>query len=475
MLLEMKSVCKSFLDEQILKNINIEIEPGEVRALIGPNGSGKSTIAKILSGLIQQEYGEIIFDGKHLNNSNPTVVLSEGIFTLYQEHYLLPNMSIADNLFLGDYEKKLNIFVNKYAIKKRTIEVLKKFNCDLSPDTKVENLNLGEQYIVSAAKAFVKNAKLFIFDEPTAGLSRRERDVILGLVKTLKKSGISVLYITHRMSELRKICDSVSIMRDGQIILTSDMNEISDDSIRHMMAVSDGCLNQKENDRILAETVLVVEHLSKKMAYKDISFELKAGEILGLVGTNGSGRTALLKTIFGALNQDSGKIYIGGKEIKNHNIHTAITRYKIGYLPDERLNSGIFPDMTVLDNIMIPKRKTEHSFFVQQKQEMELFIEHVFEEGYFLTDPCKPIKYMSGGNQQKSVFFRWAIANSRIILLDEPTKGIDIASKNEMYNIILERARAGVSFVFCSSDIEELEPICTRILSIKRGQLEGEV
>ncbi|MCI8862529.1 MAG: sugar ABC transporter ATP-binding protein [Lachnospiraceae bacterium] len=471
MLLEMRSVNKSFFDTHALSDICLTLDKGEVRALIGPNGSGKSTVARILSGDIRQDTGSIFFDGNLLNNDLPAETLRAGIFALYQEHYLIPNMSVADNLFMCGYLKKFGIFVNHREIRRRTREILKKFNSNLSPDIKVCKLSQGEQYVISAAKAFVQKAKLFVLDEPTAGLAKEERKVLYHLIRCLKANGAAVLYITHRMSELREICDSVTIMRDGKIVLTSSLKDISQSRILQLMEVGECMTEVLQEDKKNNTEVLSVRNLCLNHAYKDINLTLNKGETLGIIGTNGSGRTAFLKTLFGAIKQDSGEIYINGKNAENLTIRKAIKEYKIGYLPDDRLHLGIIPDLTLIENTMLTNRETTKSFFVRKSDEMDRFIDCILEKGFFLADPMKPIKYLSGGSQQKALFYRWIASDAKIILLDEPTKGIDIASKNEMYSTILECAAQGISFIICSSDREELEPVCTNIISIKKGRL----
>jgi len=465
-LLQLNNVNISFLGSQVLYDVSFSIGPGEVCGLIGPNGSGKSTIVKILSGALQQDSGEIFFSGEPLDNSSPTAVLEKNIFTLYQEQNLIPDLSIADNIFLGLYQRKFGLFVNQREAIRRTKEVLSYFNSTLSPKTKVRDLTKAERYIVSVAKAFTRKARLYILDEPTASLSQAERAVVLNLIKDLKKAQSSVLYITHRIEELRDVCDKLVVMRDGHILLTTDMAKISDDKIYSLMKVSEKSFELERNTLNKGEVILNVSHLNLKRAYCDISFQLRKGEILGIMGADGSGRTALLKTIFGAIKQDSGDIIFMGKKLHNHNIHNAIMN-GIGYLPDDRLDSGIIPNLTTLDNIMLPQRKKEHGFIINHNRELGIFIECIVNNGFSLLDPCKPIKYMSGGNQQKSLFFRWIVSRSVLLLLDEPTKGIDVGSKNEMYSIILDRAKEGVSFIISSSDLKELTPVCARILTLK--------
>lgn len=471
MLLEMRAINKSFFDTHALNDVYLTMERGEVRALIGPNGSGKSTVARILSGDIQQDTGSIFFDGNLLNNALPAETLRAGIFALYQEHYLIPNMSIADNLFMCNYPQKIGLFVNHREIRGKTREILKKFNSNLSPDIEVYKLSQGERYVVSVAKAFVQRAKLFVLDEPTAGLSKEERDVLYDLIKCLKINGVAVLYITHRMSELREICDSVTIMRDGKIVLTSNLEGISQNHILHLMEVGKCMTELLKEEKKKSIEVLSTKHLCLSNAYRDINLTLNKGDTLGIIGTNGSGRTAFLKTIFGAIKQDSGEIYINGEIVEDLTIRKAIKKYKIGYLPDDRLRSGIIPELTLIENTMLTNREVTKSFFIHERSEMDLFIDCILEKGFFLSDPLKPIKYLSGGSQQKALFYRWIASDAQIILLDEPTKGIDIASKNEMYSTILECAAQGVSFIICSSDREELEPVCTKIVSIKKGRI----
>jgi len=471
-MLKMRSICKQFEEEQVLHDIFLDIQPGEIHALIGPNGSGKSTIAKILSGAIQQDSGTILIDGQTLNNRSPADTRQQGVFMIYQEHYLVPSMSVLDNMFLGNYSTQFGIFVKKNKIRKMAINVLKSFDSTISVNREVGHLSIGEQYVVSVAKAFVQNAKLYIFDEPTAGLSQEEREVVYKLISRLRDNGAAVLYITHRINEVHCLCDRVTIMRDGHIIITADVKSISQKAIVHQLEVCDSEKQYKVERFRLGENVLTVRDLCKEKAYRNISFSLQKSEILGIVGNRGSGRSALLKTLFGAIQQDSGEIWLYGKKIRKHSIEKSILNYQIGYLADERLQYGIIPNMNVVENSMIPRRKVQKSFFVRKGEERDWFIETLVSEGYFLPDPTRSIQSMSGGNQQKTLFFRWIAANSKIILLDEPTKGIDIASKNEIYAIIQQSAHRGVSFIMCSSDIEELEPICSRILTIKNGSLK---
>lgn len=471
-LLKLNNINISFLGTHVLHDVSFSIKPGEVCGLIGPNGSGKSTIAKILSGALQQASGEIFFSGKPLDNSSPAAVLEKGVFTLYQEQNLLPHLSIADNIFLGSYEKRAGFIVNQREINKQAKKALGYFGSGLSPKTKVGNLTKAERYIVSVARAFTRKAKLYILDEPTASLSHAERKVVLNLIKDLKRSQSSVLYITHRIDELRDVCDKLLIMRDGRILVSTDLAQIEDGKIFSLMRVSKKDLESEKNALVKGDVILEVSHLCLRKAYDDISLQLRKGEIIGIIGTSGSGRTALLKTLFGAARQDSGNIIFMGKKLINHSIHNAIMN-GFGYLPDERLGSGIIPNLTMLDNVMLPQRKKERGFIIHHKHELETFIECIAEKGFSLLDPCKPIMYMSGGNQQKSLFFRWIVSRSTLLLLDEPTKGIDVGSKNEMYSIILDRAQQGVSFIICSSDLKELTPVCTRILTLKNRRLSG--
>lgn len=469
MFLEMKNITKSFSGNQILFDVSLQIRPQTVHGLIGPNGSGKSTIVNILSGLYPPDSGEICWLGKPLEHFSPHETLKRGIFTLYQDHQLIPQLSIMDNLFLGIYEKKYGIFCDRKKMERRCREVLEYFQCNLSPSLETGRLTKSEKEVIAAAKALLWDAKLFIMDEPTAGMSRAEQQKVLEIVRKIKASGASVIYITHRLEELRQICDEISIMRDGCLVLHSSMERISDTRISQVMNTVQ--FTQAENKIVPGKRyVMEIEHLSLKGIFHNVSFFLRQGEILGIAGAIGSGRTALLKTLFGAVAPTGGCIKVNGKRVVFRDICEAI-EHGVGYMPDERLDLGIIPDLSVLDNSMLAKASRKGTFLKNSKKELENFIQEIVEPGFFIANPHQKIRYASGGNQQKTVFFRWIISEAKILLLDEPTKGIDIASKNEMYQMIFEKARSGVSFIVSSSDYTELQKLCTRILILKNGNL----
>lgn len=471
MLLNMENVNISFLGNQVLYDINMQMSRGEIKGLIGPNGSGKSTIVHILSGVYPPDIGDIYIDGDILCGYSPEDTLEKGVFTLYQEPNLIPEMSITDNLFAGNYEKSFGFFCNDKKMRRRAVEVLGNFGLHLSPDEKVKNLSKCEKEIVAVAKAFLRRAKLYLMDEPTAGMSEREQQVVLQLVKELKKNGSSVIYVTHRLEEIREVCDSLCIMRDGRIILDESVSSVTDKCIDNLMEVTRIESNVYRRRDLSSKIVMEVSHLSKKGAYDDISLRLHEGEILGIAGSMGSGRTALLKTLFGAIQPDKGSIYMDQKKGSFMNVNHAI-EYNIGYMPDDRLESGIIPDLSVLDNTVLAEINKKKTFLINRKKEVETFIKFVVHPGYYLPSPNQAIKYASGGNQQKTVFFRWMISESKILLLDEPTKGIDIASKNEMYQMIFDKAHDGVSFIISSSDYKELQRLCSRVLVLNHGVLE---
>mgnify|MGYP001622955273 FL=1 len=469
MFLEMHNIKKSFSGNQILFGVDMQIKAGTVHGLIGPNGSGKSTIVNILSGLYPPDSGEIYWLGNPLEHFSTYEALKSGIFTLYQEHQLIPQLTIMDNLFLGICEKKWGLFCDKKKMEQRSREVLDYFQCNLSPYLEVGSLTKSEKEVIAAAKALLWRAKLFIMDEPTAGMSQQEQKKVLDLVKRIRDSGASVIYVTHRLEELRQICDEISIMRDGYLVLHSSMDAISDNRILQIMNTVQ-MNDEKKNLVPSTHKVMEIEHLSLKGIYHNISFSLHQGEILGIAGAIGSGRTALLKTLFGAITPTSGSIKINHKKTVFRDICDAI-EHDIGYMPDERLDLGIIPDLSVLDNSMLAKASKRGTFLKNTKKELKNFIQEIVEPGFFIANPNQPIRYASGGNQQKTIFFRWIISEAKILLLDEPTKGIDIASKNEMYQMIFEKARAGVSFIVSSSDYLELKKLCTRILILKDGNL----
>ncbi len=474
MLLQLQKITKTFFGTEVVKNVSFKLASGEICGLVGLNGAGKSTLIKIISGVYPYDCGEILIDGKPVKLNTPNDAHKQGIFTIHQEPLLVNNMSIMDNIFLGMYKKKLGFFVAKKEVKNITANLLKLLGSNLSPYDKVSCLSLGEKYIVSVAKAFLAEAKIFIFDEPSVGLTLYERQVMFDLIRNLKKKGAGVIYITHYLDEVVNLCDKVMILREGRNVCTSDVKLLSQEKI---MTIMSGQSVQKLHVKTKlnkSSASLEVSGLSRKNIYKDISFKLYPGEILGIAGSVGSGRTALLKTIFGHLRPDSGSLYVHG-ELSKFGCPLDSIKKGIGYISDDRINEGLLSNMSVLENTSLPSMAQNRQIFIDYNTLIDKTLDIVIDLDIKLNSINQSVNYLSGGNQQKLVLSRWMMSNADILLLDEPTKGIDISTRNDIYNWMANKTYNGTGIIISSSDFSELKMLCTRIIVLNRGRIAAEM
>lgn len=470
MLLETRKITKTVLSSTLLKDIDFKLNQGEIHALVGPNGAGKSSLVKVLSGVYSYNSGDIYLHGELFHPNSPIDAQKKGIFTIHQEPQLVESMSIIDNLFLGIKKNPFDVFVNWSYMKKKSLEILKMFNLTCSPQTLVSSLNISEKYIVSISKAFLRNAEILILDEPTAGLTAVEQKIVFDLIKKIKEKGSSIIYITHRIDEVVDYCDSVTILRDGKNIYTSKVKNISKEKIISIMAgrtidqmdTSDRTI-QIEKQKVLLET----RGLYKSNIYRNINLKLHAGEILGIAGSIGSGRTAILKTIFGEIKKDAGEVYVDNLPVDmNHPVYAI--KNKIGYLTDDRLLLGIIPDLSIKENIMIAHNNISQ-LIVHPQEQIDSSLDSIIDLDIKLASLDQKVKYLSGGNQQKILLSRWMAANSRILLLDEPTKGVDISSRNDIYIWIKEKIQDNCGIILNSSEISELIMLSTNIIVLNKG------
>jgi ABC-type sugar transport system ATPase subunit len=436
---------------------------------VGPNGAGKTSFIKILSGIYSYDSGEIYLNEEPFCPNSPIDAQKNGIYTIHQELQVVDCMSIMDNIFLGYKKDPLDVFVNWRQMKKKTAALLKLFNLNCSPNTLVSSLNISEKYIVSICKAFLRKVEILILDEPTAGLTAIEQNIVFDLIKKIKEQGSSIIYITHRMDEVMDLCDSVTILRDGKSIFESKIKNISKEKIISIMAgrTIDKMDTFFENEPAKKELLLETRSICKKNIYNSISLQLHAGEILGIVGAIGSGRSAILKTIFGEMKQDSGEIYINNTRLDIAHPVNAI-KHKIGYLTDDRLLLGIIPDLSIKENIMIAHNNISQ-VIVHPQEQIDYSLDSIINLDVKLASLDQPIKYLSGGNQQKVLLSRWMAANSNILLLDEPTKGVDISSRNDIYLWIKDKAQEDCGFILNSSEIPEVLMLCTNIIVLNKG------
>ena len=482
--LKMEGISKSFPGVRALDNVSLELRPGEVHGLLGENGAGKSTLIKILSGAYQPDSGSIELDGEKIHITSPRQAQKLGIVTIYQEFNLIPPLSIAENVFIGREPGRGNL-ISWPQMRRQTQAVMDRLGLDLSPQTLVRSLSVADQQMVEIARALSMESKLIIMDEPTAALSENEVEQLLRIIRELKAQGISIIFITHHIEEALKICDRVTVLRDGHLVGTENIKDITlDDIIRMMVGRSLSDLFQRKAAHSHGDVVLRVNNLSRRgnprdpnaIMLRDISFEVRQGEILGIAGLVGAGRTELARAIFGVDKISSGTIEIDGRTVRIHSPHDAI-RHGLGLVPEDRKQQALFLSLAVRDNLSLAvlKRLCTPLGFVRQRAEQALIAEYRQALNIQMTSPKQRVANLSGGNQQKVVIARWLALKPKVLIVDEPTRGIDVAAKAEVHQLLDELARSGVSVIMISSELPEILSMSDRILTLREGRLTGEL
>lgn len=473
--LEMKNIKKSFA-VPVLKGVDFSLKKGEVHALVGGNGAGKSTLMKIMTGIYTKDEGEILVNGNVIDMKSVHVANAQGIAMIFQELSLIQTMTVAENIFLGEEVTKNGLRDTSY-MNKRASEVLVELGIDVEPGTVVGTLSVGMSQMVEIAKAVAKNAKILILDEPTASLSDSETEHLFQLIQNLKDKGVSMVYISHRMNEILRIADSITILRDGIIAHTDEVKNMAlDDIIAHMLGNSDG----KKFDWIerhydeQGDDLLTVEHLKINDKISDISFSLKPGEILGFAGLMGSGRTEILETLFGRRKMLGGTVKLNGQPLQIKRIKDSVNA-GFALIPEDRRKQGLILSHSVKENAILPKvsRLCKRKIFVDEKRANEMVEDNVKQLNVVTDGIHKRINLLSGGNQQKIVVAKWLNMNPQIMMLDEPTAGVDIGAKAEIIDLIRKFADQGKGVLFVSSELTELMAVCDRIIVLFDGKITG--
>ncbi|MHB8278876.1 MAG: sugar ABC transporter ATP-binding protein [Candidatus Humimicrobiaceae bacterium] len=468
-ILEINSLSKYFPGVQALTNVDFSIRRGEIHGLIGENGAGKSTLIKIIGGVLRKDTGVIRFENKDYNPLNSTEALHKGIATVYQELSLCENMNVAENLLINRHPRK-GFIIDYSALFKKTMEYLEQFGLKVSPSEKVQNLCLAEREQIEILRAISYNPKLLILDEPTEPLSKPLIDRFFELLSDLKRQGVSILYISHNITEILKICDRVTVLRDGAKISTVDVNEITIDKLANLMVGRDlGEMYPERASISTNETILKVQDLSSGETIKDISFDLKRGEILGIAGLVGSGRTDLALTIFGYREITAGKILIHGKQVVIKTPKDAI-RYGIAYLSEDRRLFGLFLPFTIVENLLSNNLKSfSRHGFVDNKKLTSVAFDYIKNLKIKASGPQQIVGNLSGGNQQKTLLAKWLMANPEILIFDEPTRGIDVFTKKVIHELLRKLVRDGMSIIMISSELHEILGMSDRIMIMDRG------
>jgi len=472
----MEGITKSFPGAMALKNVHLEIGYGKVLALMGENGAGKSTLMKILTGIHQPDSGKIIYQGEEINLKNPGAALSQGIVMIHQELSPIPEMTIAENILIGrEPAYKFLGIVNRKKLRQTAADLLSLMDLSIDPDTKMKELSISEMQMVEIVKALSYDARLIIMDEPTSAISDKEVRKLFEVISKLKEKNISVIYISHKIEEIFEIADSITILRDGEYIDTcSAKTLLYDDLIRKMVGRELKEIFPKEIVEI-KETILEIRNFNKSGEFSDISFELKKGEILGIAGLMGAGRTELAEAVFGLQSPDSGKLLLNGKEIKIKNPQDAIN-YGIGLIPEDRKLKGLILCRSVMENISLAylNNFSTISGTINLENERTESKRQVQNLKIKTSSISQTVERLSGGNQQKVVLSKWLIGNASILIFDEPTRGIDINAKAEIYKIMTSFIKQDKAIIMISSELPELIGMCDRILVLHKGKISGE-
>ncbi|MBC5626059.1 galactose/methyl galactoside ABC transporter ATP-binding protein MglA [Clostridium sp. NSJ-49] len=473
-ILEMIDINKSFPGVKALDNANLKVKEGSVHALMGENGAGKSTLMKCLFGIYIEDSGEIYVDGEKVKFSNPKQAMDNGVAMVHQELNQVLQRDVMDNIWLGRYPGGKGIVDSKKMFEE-TEKVFKELEIDVNPKTKMAKLSVSQRQMVEIAKAVSYNAKILVLDEPTSSLTQEEVTHLFKIINKLRDRGCGIIYISHKMEEILEISDDVTIMRDGKWIATEEAKDLTTDKIIKLMVGRDLTNRFPPKTNKPSDVILEVKNLTGKYepAVKDISFELKKGEILGIAGLVGSRRTELLETIFGIRHHSSGELILHGKKVENKDSRVAINN-GFALLTEERRATGIFGGLDIKFNTIIASIDNYSKGMLNEKKMVE-DTKWVIDSMKVKTPSQKtPIKSLSGGNQQKVIIGRWLLTNPEVLLLDEPTRGIDVGAKYEIYQLIIDLANNGKGVIVVSSEMPELLGICDRILVMSNGRIAGE-
>ena len=475
-ILTMKGIDKSFPGVHALDHVDLEVRRGEVHALMGENGAGKSTLMKVLTGIYTKDSGTITFEGKEVEFHNAKEAQDAGIVIVHQELNMLGHLTVAQNIFIGrEFKKGLGIDDKK--MNEEAKKLFDELNIDIDPTETMSNLTVGKQQMCEIAKAISHEAKLIIFDEPSAALTEAEIEELFKIIRDLRKQQLGIIYISHRMDEIKVITDRVTVMRDGAYVGTLITEECTKNDIINMMVGRVIYEDPKTESAVPADApvVLKVEHLNAGKMVQDVSFELKKGEILGFSGLMGAGRTETARAIFGADPKQSGDIYVNGEKAEINSPEDAV-KHGIGYLSEDRKRFGIVVQKTVAENTtMASLQEFLKGIFINKKKEEKVTQEYVDSLATKTPSVDQLVVNLSGGNQQKVVIAKWLTRNCDILIFDEPTRGIDVGAKNEIYKLMNRLAEEGKSIIMISSEMTEILRMSDRIIVMCEGKITGEI
>lgn len=474
-IIEMKNISKSFSENQVLTEVDFEVRKGEIHALMGENGAGKSTLVKVLTGIHHRDSGIIKIKGKEVEFSNPKQAEEEGIVVIHQELNIIPYLTVAQNIYLG---KEITYgktgILNTDKMNKLAAKTLKQLGVtDIKPQDIAGELSVGKQQMVEIARALSTNAEVIIMDEPTSALTDREIEKLFNVIHSLKEQGVAFVYISHRMEEIFQICDRISILRDGNYIGTKYIADTSFEEVVKMMVGRELGERYPVKNNKIGEVIFQVENLTINGLFESVNFEVREGEILGVSGLMGAGRTEVMEAIFGYRKKDSGTVKLNGKPLKtNHPIN--LIKEKIGFITEDRKGKGLVLDSSIRENIALTNFEIISKFGVIERSEERNLVEKLIRKLRVKASSIEQkAETLSGGNQQKVVIAKWLGINPKVLILDEPTRGVDIGAKKEIYSIMNQLAKNGVAIIMISSELPELLGVSDRIMVMHEGKVKA--
>ena len=476
-ILEVQNICKSFNGVKVLDNVNFVLEKGEIHGLVGQNGAGKSTLMKIITGIYIPDSGDILIEGKTQSYRSAIEAQKAGISMVFQDFSLVSTLTVAQNVFLArEKAGRWGILLNDRFMEEEARRLLSSIGIgsEIDPRERIEKLSVGSQQLVEIAKALSADPKILILDEPTASLSQAEINALFDVINILKNRGISVIYITHYLKDVFRLCDTVTVLRDGKNVLSKSIKDTSMDEVVVAMIGERKSQNShwvRKTANLQEQPLLSVQNLSTD-SVTDINFDLWPGEVVGLAGLLGSGRTELFRALFGVDPIQSGEVFIYGKKIFIKSVSDAL-RYGIGLVPEDRRNQGLIVDFSIIDNILLPilDKLTTHFKLINDIKGREIVIDYIDKFKVKCSNIFQKVRYLSGGNQQKVVIAKNMVNQPTILLLDDPTFGVDVQSKREIMSIIHQFADAGNGVIFASSEFSEISSFCDRVIVVKQGRI----
>jgi ABC-type sugar transport system ATPase subunit len=474
-LLQLKNVNKSFSGVQVLYEVSFELGRGEVHCLVGENGAGKSTLIKIISGAYRCDSGDLIFDGQHLTHLSPRTALGHGIGTIYQEIDVVPVLSVAENISLGHEPRKGNGNIDRIALRQRAGRLLQDMGVTLDLDTAVGSLKIAHQQLVAIAKALSLKSRILILDEPTAVFTAAEVEMLFRIIRRLKQQGLGLIYISHHLDEIFQIGDRITVLRDGRVTRAGRVQEFDKDALIQAMVGREIDFSRRGAESQAGEEILRVEKLTRRGAFADIDLAIRQGEIVGVAGLVGSGRTEIARAIFGADPVTSGQVFLKGRRVRLRSPRQALAQ-GIGMLPENRKAEGLIQVRPVVENAGYSAVQARSRLGRVPWAKIRRLVRQIIRE-VELRYPSlnSEVRYLSGGNQQKVVIAKWLAARSEVLILDEPTRGVDVGAREEIYKLMQQFKRDGKAIIMISSDLPEVLTQSDRIVVMAKGRIVGEI